>query len=108
MPVVPFLLRAACEHADALGWYLAPGRTRRGCKSRGPVECVPPEAEPTSRRQADARIDRKSVRGCAHSCGLHPVYRFTLRPQVYAYLFAQARGWAWRYADSSRSIDTWV
>src|ERR1035438_10286854 len=27
MPVVPFLFRAACEHADALGWYLAPGRT---------------------------------------------------------------------------------
>src|ERR1700676_5507253 len=59
MPVVPFLLRAACEHADALGWYLAPGRTRRGDKNRGPVECVPPEAEPTSRRQADARIGRK-------------------------------------------------
>jgi len=27
MPVVPFLFCAACEHADALGWYLAPGRT---------------------------------------------------------------------------------
>src|ERR1035438_5695781 len=79
MPVVPFLFRAACEHADALGWYLAPGRTPPRLQEPRTGE-VRPAGGRTDIQAASGRANLAgSACAAAHadSCGLRVVYLLT-------------------------------